>query len=214
MNVNQESLDAMPDAAQAILQAAKDIIDESGENALRVTEVAERAGVAVGLLYHYFKDRKALITAVREFQFLARITADSATLDGIVVREGRGGVLRTIISDFSDPYHPQRSEYRLDRIEALAIARHDPELKERLTAAQEGLASNIVATIRKAKANGMLDESIDEKALSFLLEVLPIGLVLANVYGKYAPDQKDWEALLLRLFRGLAPTPVTPAAEK
>ena len=191
----------MPDAAQAILQAAKDIIDESGENALRVTEVAERAGVAVGLLYHYFKDRKALITAVREFQFLARITADSATLDGIVVREGRGGVLRTITSDFSDPYHPQRSEYRLDRIEALAIA-------------QEGLASNIVATIRKAKANGMLDESIDEKALSFLLEVLPIGLVLANVYGKYAPDQKDWEALLLRLFRGLAPTPVTPAAEK
>ncbi|MEY5151503.1 MAG: hypothetical protein RLZZ551_52, partial [Actinomycetota bacterium] len=94
MNVNQESLHAMPDAAQAILQAAKDIINESGENALRVTEVAERAGVAVGLLYHYFKDRKALITAVREFQFLARITADSASLDGFVTRDGRGGVLR------------------------------------------------------------------------------------------------------------------------
>jgi len=87
-------------------------------------------------------------------------------------------------------------------------------LKERLTAAQEGLASNIVATIRKAKANGILDESIDEKALSLLLEVLPIGLVLANVYGKYAPDQKDWESLLLRMFRGLAPSPAKPAAEK
>jgi hypothetical protein len=87
-------------------------------------------------------------------------------------------------------------------------------LKERLTAAQEGLASNIVATIRKAKANGILDESIDENALSFLLEVLPIGLVLANVYGKYAPDQKDWESLLLRMFRGLAPSVATPADEK
>jgi hypothetical protein len=43
---------------------------------------------------------------------------------------------------------------------------------------------------------------------------LPIGLVLANVYGKYAPEQKDWESLLLRMFRGLAPAPVTPAAEK
>lgn len=214
MNVNQESLDAMPDAAQAILQAAKDIIKESGENALRVTEVAERAGVAVGLLYHYFKDRKALITAVREFQFLARISADSVTLDGIVVQARGENVMRTIIGDFSDPYHPERTEYRLDRIEALVAARHDPELKERLTAAQEELASNIVATIRKAKTAGLLDESIDERALSFLLEVLPLGLVLTNVYGKYAPEQKDWEALLSRLLRSLTPSPTTPAAEK
>lgn len=214
MNVSEESLSNKPDAAHAILQAAKDIIDESGENALRVTEVAERAGVAVGLLYHYFKDRKALITAVREYQFLARITADSATLDGIVVQARGENVLRTIISDFSDPYHPERSGYRLDRIEALVAARHDPELKERLTAAQEELASNIVATIRKAKTAGLLDESIDEKALSFLLEVLPLGLVLTNVYGKYAPEQKDWEALLSRLLRSLTPSPATPAIEK
>lgn len=214
MNVNQESLSDMPDAAQAILQAAKDIINESGENALRVTEVAERAGVAVGLLYHYFADRKALITAVRELQFLARISADSVILDGIVVQARGENVLRTIIGDFSDPYHPERSGYRLDRIEALVAARHDPELKERLTAAQEELASNIVATIRKAKTAGLLDESIDEKALAFLLEVLPLGLVLTNVYGKYAPEQKDWEALLSRLLRSLSPSPATPATVK
>ena len=214
MNKSKESLSSKPDAAQAILQAAKDIITESGENSLRVTEVAERAGVAVGLLYHYFADRKALITAVREFQFLARISADSITLDGIVVQARGENVLHTIISDFSDPYHPERSGYRLDRIEALVAARHDPELRERLTTAQEELASNIVATIRKAKTAGLLDESIDEKALSFLLEVLPLGLVLTNVYGKYAPEQKDWEALLSRLLRSLTPSPTTPATEK
>jgi hypothetical protein len=37
---------------------------------------------------------------------------------------------------------------------------------------------------------------------------------LKDLYGKYSPDQKEWESLLLRMFRGLAPSPATPATEK
>ena len=64
------------ETADLILAEARAMIEESGDNAFRVTDLATRCNVAIGLLYHYFKDRKALITAVREFQFLARITAD------------------------------------------------------------------------------------------------------------------------------------------
>ena len=59
-------LDEMPEAGQAILTAARDIVEKNGPNSLRVSDVAERAGVAVGLLYHYFDDRDDLIDAVRE----------------------------------------------------------------------------------------------------------------------------------------------------
>ena len=43
-------LDEMPEAGQAILTAARDIVEKNGPNSLRVSDVAERAGVAVGLL--------------------------------------------------------------------------------------------------------------------------------------------------------------------
>ena len=70
----------MPEAGRAILEAAWEILKTKSPNVLRVSEVAKKAGVAVGLLYHYFEDRDDLVDAVREAQFLARIEADIVTL--------------------------------------------------------------------------------------------------------------------------------------
>jgi AcrR family transcriptional regulator len=199
------SLNDMPEAGKAILNAAREIIAERGEDALRVTEVADHAGVAVGLLYHYFKDRVDLIAAVRESQFRARLDADISQLGELVSPRRGGGVLRTIINDFADPYHPERMEYRMDRAQALAAARHNPDLMNRLAEAQAVMAENINRIVDEAKANGILDPTLDTKAMGFFLEVIPLGLLLANVYGDYAPDPKEWEKLLFRMLKSLAP---------
>jgi AcrR family transcriptional regulator len=199
------SLDEMPDAAKAILNAAREIITERGEDALRVTEVAERAGVAVGLLYHYFKDRVDLVAAVREAQFRARLDADISSLGNLVSPQRGGGVLRTMISDFSDPYHTERMEYRMDRAQALAAARHNPVLLQRLTEAQAVMSESINRIVDEAKKNGILDPSLDTRSVGFFLEVIPLGLLLANVYGEFAPEKDEWEKLLFRMLKSLAP---------
>ncbi|MFM9082554.1 MAG: helix-turn-helix domain-containing protein [Actinomycetota bacterium] len=54
------------DTATAIVAAARDIIADKGESGLRVTDVAERCGIAPSVLYHHFRDRDDLIVAVRE----------------------------------------------------------------------------------------------------------------------------------------------------
>jgi hypothetical protein len=41
--------------------------------------------------------------------------------------------------------------------------------------------------------------------MGFFLEVIPLGLLLANVYGDYAPDPAEWEKLLFRMLKSLAP---------
>jgi AcrR family transcriptional regulator len=201
-----EPLNEMPDTGYSILVAAREIIEESGPNNLRVSDVAERAGVAVGLLYHYFDDRDVLIDSVREAQFLARIEADIADLARKVGPNelDTTAVLKVIIDDFSDPRSKKRRDFRLDRIEALAAARYNPELTKRLVQAQKRLSASIRATIEKAKADGILAPEVDAHALAFFLEVLPLGTGLATVYADM-PSQEAWRNLLLRMLRSLAP---------
>jgi AcrR family transcriptional regulator len=191
-----------------ILAEARAMIEESGDNAFRVTDLATRCNVAIGLLYHYYKDRDGLIAAVRESQFLAHIEADVANLANIVSKEGDlDAVLKILVDDFANPHNKVRNEFRLDRMDALVSARHNPDLLQRLTDAEARLSSEIVATVQQAKLDGLVDPAVDDKALAFMLEVIPLGTALANVYGEYMPDPEAWRALLTRMLVSLLPPP-------
>lgn len=48
----------------AILEAAIQILDRSGPDALTTNAIAERAGISVGSLYQYFPDKQAVLDAL------------------------------------------------------------------------------------------------------------------------------------------------------
>jgi len=50
----------------ALLDAAAEIVDESGFERLTTQMVAERAGASIGTVYRYFPDRVAVVEALRE----------------------------------------------------------------------------------------------------------------------------------------------------
>jgi len=50
----------------ALLDAAAEIVDESGFERLTTQMVAERAGASIGTVYRYFPDRVAVLYALRE----------------------------------------------------------------------------------------------------------------------------------------------------
>lgn len=194
------------ETAELILAEARAMIEESGDNAFRVTDLANRCNVAIGLLYHYYKDRDGLIAAVRESQFLARIDADVTNLSRIVNQDGDlDAVLKILVDDFCNPHSAERNEFRLDRMDALVAARHNPELQQRLTNVESRLSFEIIATVQQAKLDGLVDPTVDDKALAFMLEVIPLGTALSNVYGEYMPDPEAWKALLTRMLMSLLP---------
>jgi TetR/AcrR family fatty acid metabolism transcriptional regulator len=73
-----------PEKRRAILHAAVRVFAEKGYHGCRVADVARQAGVAYGLVYHYFRNKEALLENVFAEQWAIFIGAIRA------IREGPG----------------------------------------------------------------------------------------------------------------------------
>ncbi len=71
------------DKRAAIMQAAMELIAEQGFHGTPTSQIAQRAGIGVGTIYRYFKDKDALIEVIHE------------------------NVHGTFISTFTESYDPQ-----------------------------------------------------------------------------------------------------------
>ncbi|MCV3238818.1 TetR/AcrR family transcriptional regulator [Mesorhizobium sp. ZC-5] len=84
---------------ERMLTAASDVIAEQGSDAMRMGEVAERAGVSIGSLYQYFPDKGSIIrTLADRYNTLGRDCieaelADVSDADGF--RAAFGGLIDT-----------------------------------------------------------------------------------------------------------------------
>ncbi|HEV7973438.1 MAG: hypothetical protein QOI21_2812 [Actinomycetota bacterium] len=69
---------------EQMLDASAQLIDELGYDALTTTLIAKRAGVAVGSLYQFFPDKRAVVQALTQRnleRFIASVTERLATMD-------------------------------------------------------------------------------------------------------------------------------------
>ena len=71
---------------QAIVDQAIEIIEEHGEVALRVQDLAERTGASISSIYYFFTDREGLIAAAQAERYSRRPGQDH--------RAARGGALQ------------------------------------------------------------------------------------------------------------------------
>jgi AcrR family transcriptional regulator len=86
---------------EKMLASASALIAERGSDALRMAEVAERAGVSIGSLYQFFPDKSAIIRALAERQTEASQACIAAALAGVRDRDG----LKRAFSGLVDTYH-------------------------------------------------------------------------------------------------------------
>ena len=124
---------SVPDRRRAILDAAVRVFARQGFHACRVSDIADEAGVAYGLLYHYFPSKEEVLNTL----FLER-----------------WGVMLDMIREVDSKPVPVRE--KLDAIASFIIDsyRHDPDLMKviivEVTRAANSFGQTHLGQIREA----------------------------------------------------------------
>ena len=86
---------------ERMLAAASALIAEQGSDAMRMGEVAERAGVSIGSLYQFFPDKRAIVWALAERYTAESQACISAALKDVEDAEG----FKCAFSELVDIYY-------------------------------------------------------------------------------------------------------------
>jgi len=119
------------DSKMLLIDAALEVIENEGVNALRLDAIAASVGVTKGSLYWHFKDRDDLIRAALHEQ-MRRLTESSMSgvSEALASSKNLGAYLLQVQSVVADPYNEAEVVQRWRRLELLVAARQDPDLSK------------------------------------------------------------------------------------
>jgi TetR/AcrR family transcriptional regulator, fatty acid metabolism regulator protein len=172
-----------PEKRRAILHAAVRVFADKGYHGCRIADVARAAGVAYGLVYHYFRNKEELLESVFAEQWGILISALKA------IDEGPGTASEKIASVFAFVFDVYKTAPAAVRVLILEVTRTPHSLRAGSTRETFELAVQTVAdVIRQGQARGELRTDLDPVvaaagvlgALELSVSGMVIGLVPAG----------------------------------
>lgn len=185
------------DRKRTILRAAVNVFATKGYHGCRIADVAKEAGVAYGLVYHYFKNKDALLQAVLHLG----LDSLSGELRSLAESAGTFEVkLRRAVTFCFDAF---RADPRLVRVLILQIARGPSLVGLNRYQAFGEIIQSFVELFKQGQRKGELRADIDPLlAAATLFGMVEMGLT-AFVVGLY--DAQD-DAILGRAKKQVAET--------
>ncbi len=192
---------------RALLAAARDAFGDRGYGPTSVEEIVRRAGMTKGALYHHFRDKDDLFTAVvEEVKREVTGTVGAAFLDAASVPDP----LETVIlgcQAFIDA-HADPAVQRITILDARSVL--DGATRRDLDARYE------VALVRGALRRAMRLGAIDDQPLAPLAHIVAGALAEACALVAEADDTQaaraEAGAVVARLLEGLRARPYTPTS--
>jgi TetR/AcrR family fatty acid metabolism transcriptional regulator len=146
---------AVPDRRRAILDAAVKVFARQGFHACRVSDIADEAGVAYGLLYHYFPSKDDVLSTLfleRWGVMLEMIRA--VDREPLPAREKLGAIASFIVDSYShDPDLMKVIIVEVTRAANSFGQTHLAQIREAYTL--------IAAIVTKAQLEGVFKSDID-----------------------------------------------------
>jgi AcrR family transcriptional regulator len=176
---------------ERILEAAVTTINESGEEALRVVEVASMAGVTQGMVTYHFRTRSQLVTEAHLRRYGDSMADDvsiaAAGMDNVETREELQQLVRALTAGLLDP---ARNPARLARAGVIAYSVNAPDLAEHLRHAHTTLIDELSLVMTKAQSAGLVRTDLAPRAIATMVAAYSFGLVLTDL-DDHAPSTDE-----------------------
>jgi AcrR family transcriptional regulator len=192
--VGDDALDARrPDRRELLLGAAVRHLETESAASLRVGAIAEEAGVAVGLIKHYFGSRDGLVAAAQQRRIVGATQQDIAgsrdALAGADDLDALMGGIRRVARHTIDR---RRADIRLSRFAAIATAHGRPEARGAIGGTLSGLIDAMAELIADAQAKGVIASRRSPRGLATFIQAYSLGLLVHDL----DPTPSDDEELL------------------
>jgi TetR/AcrR family fatty acid metabolism transcriptional regulator len=198
-----------PDKRRAILDAAITVFARQGFHSSRVSDVAAEAGVAYGLVYHYFNSKDQMLNELFSERWALLVEASQEIRGSDVPpRDKLAGVAGFIIESY-------RHEPELMKVIIVEVTRaansfgrtHLPEIRR---------AYELVAEIvSDAQATGQFRDDIDPKFAAMVfygaIEQLLTGWIFESIPSTDADFEQAKQLVVETICDGLEPRPVGDA---
>lgn len=152
---------------QKLLEAGIEEFAVNGLDRASINAIAKKAGLSVGVLYKYYRDKDAFFLAcVKHSLKLLESTMAEAVRDGAGLWESIGNIVRALIRQAGThgSYYVMYNE-----ITSGSCRKYAAELAAEI---EGGTAGVYRALMEKAQAEGLLDKSADPRMFAFFFDNL------------------------------------------
>jgi AcrR family transcriptional regulator len=182
-----------PTTSDAILAAARDLLDRKGVSAVAMRPVAEKVGITPMAIYRHFADRASLLNAVADdgFQALA------AQLQSIHLKGDVEHRLMQVGEVFLDAALQSPNLYEL----MFLVPREGARVYPRDFKARRSPTFNPTVTILEQAMRAGELQTDDAVEIAFELSALSHGLIVLYLGDRIAQTEKQFRKLYQRCFR-------------
>ena len=174
---------------ERLLAAAIRHLETHGEAELRVTDIAEEADVAIGLIRHHFGSRDGLVAAAQQRRIEGVTREDLAGMRATLTEVADNDALMARVIELTRAVTDRRrADVRLSRFAAIATAHGRPKAREAIGATLGDLLDDLSVLIMEAQLRGLVRTDLDARAVATFLQAYSLGLIVHDL------DPKDPDA--------------------
>ena len=179
------------DTRAKLLNATIEAISSGGEGSVRVSNVASAVGVREPSVYHFFKNREALVEAAQIERYRRSYTEMMVPFEAAaMMSDSWDDFERSVRKIFAAVYSPDRAQLRSIRKNVMGAAQSSPAIAAAVIEINHETAESLARVMTFGQEKGWVTKDLDAMALSYW----GIGQINGRVMAEMNPSQVDLDA--------------------